>query len=190
MSKMKTWADLKESYAAGALDHWEALKKPKSAGRKKNISTPKAMWELFCDYGAHVDANPIIRFEVIRGGERSGDIIEVPAQRPYTWSGFAAWLYRKGVVDSLDFYRQNWKGNYAEFQGVLRVIGDFMWSQKFEGAAAGIFKENIISRELNLKEQATNEIIGEQQVQPIINVYQTGPTLSSSEDEVDQLKPQ
>jgi hypothetical protein len=36
----------------------------------------------------------------------------------------------------------------------MALIEDIIYNQKFEGAAAGLLKENIIARELGLKDQS------------------------------------
>ena len=46
------------------------------------------------------------------------------------------------------------------FSEVKEAIDSVLRSQKFEGAAAGLLKENIIARELGLKDKAQNEITG------------------------------
>lgn len=187
------WNALRSRYKEAKEEDWAELKglKPKATkkktGRKKAIPTPARMWELFCDYGEWVDTNPIIKYDVVKSGDNIGTILQVPVQRPYTWSGFSAYVFRRGIVDSLDFYRTNWRGNYEAFQGVMKVIGDYMYAQKFEYAAVGVFREGIIARDLQIREQQDINVnnTGEQQQAPVINVYNGhAPGFANSEDEV------
>ena len=53
-----------------------------------------------------------------------------------------------GICD-LEHYKTK-----EEFSEVLTHIDNIMKAQKFEGATVGIFKENIIARELGLKDSS------------------------------------
>lgn len=49
---------------------------------------------------------------------------------------------------------------HEHFLGVCTRVRNIIWSQKFEGAAAGMLNPSIIAREMGLKDHSVNEIKG------------------------------
>lgn len=162
--------------------YWEWRKK---VGRPKNIKTPQELWDLACEYFQTVDENPILLQEQKRGSvnmPRSAEgidpklmeqiinpVISLETQRPYTWTGLESYLFeQRHVILDLEDYRYNRDGRYSEYGGIIRAIDRIIFTQKFEGAAAGIFNANIIARDLGLvdkseqknKVEVTEKIVG------------------------------
>lgn len=150
-------------------NYWDERAK---MGRPKNIKNPMTLWKLACQYFKWVTETPVILKEVLRGGDRAGEIIEVETARPFTWNGFSDYLWAQGIVSDLDDYRKNTDGRYSEFRPVLARIGAVMKDQKFTGAAVGIFKEGIVKAELygDAERIAAAEREGEEDKQIIINI--------------------
>jgi hypothetical protein len=124
---------------------------PKKLGKPKAIKSPEKMWELFLDYVKDVDAHPAIKQEVIKSGERAGQIFEVKMALPYTWVGFEAYLGRHEIICSnLSEYKTNRKGGYEDYSEVVKAIDKTMYDQKFGGAAIGNFNQSIIAMDLGL----------------------------------------
>lgn len=135
---------------------WSKLKRNENSNYKKKLETPEVVWEHFCDYAQGVDDNPSIKHEILKGGDSAGKTVEIEYQRPYTWSGFYAYLYEIGVVgctDTLREYKNNRKGLYDDYQDVMARIDKVMYAQKFEGATTGHFSAVIIARDLGLAEK-------------------------------------
>jgi hypothetical protein len=58
-------------------------------------------------------------------------------------------------IESLRDYKTN--PNYKDFSQVITRIGKVIYTNKFEGASAGVFNHNIIARDLGLKDQTENK---------------------------------
>jgi len=187
MDNISTWDKAKEDFRSLADLEWTESK-PAGRGKPKAFKSPYMLWCAACDYFSKADATPIIKYDVIKSGPTAGKIIKYPVTRPYSWSGFQAWLWRNKIIRQLDFYRINKDGVYDDYQEVLQAIGDIMFSQKFENAAVGVFKEAIIMRDLQMKEEKSVEEEQSSIRQPVVNVYNTAPPLARSEDSVDTNK--
>lgn len=132
-------------------DYFYPMEKRKKR-RPRLFEEPQELWEFFQQYKKYIEDNPIQ--EVIWVGR---DAIEKKKKHlmPPTWKGFEAFLFRIGVGNctacvNLDNYRRNVGESYAEFLGIVRIIGAEMFERKFSGAAVGIYQYNIIARELGL----------------------------------------
>lgn len=144
--------------------YWEFMKRygQETIGRPKAIPTPEKLWEYACEYFKRTDENKFLKQDFIRSGERGGQIVELETIRPYTWAGFEAYLFEKGIIQDLEDYRYNLEGRYEAFKGIIRAIDRIMYANKFEGAAVGAFNANIIARDLGLVDKAQVKVIEEQ----------------------------
>jgi hypothetical protein len=118
------------------------LADPSNVGRPRNFETPQDLWNECVKYFEHVDSNPIIK-KTTSIGDKGSIYTETEYKRPYTWEGMYVFLN----VQSLDRYKKN-----IVFVDILTRIKQIIYSQKFEGAAAGVFNANIIARDLGLKD--------------------------------------
>ncbi|WP_223834359.1 DNA-packaging protein [Spirosoma profusum] len=125
-------------------------------GRDKIFKNPQLLWEAACEYFQWCDENPLETLE-FNGKDAVGCI--VPKMRAYTWSGLECYV---GIY-SLRDYKTN--PDYEAFSQVITRISAIMYTQKFEGAAAGLLNANLISRDLGLADK--KEISGELGVKPI-----------------------
>lgn len=119
---------------------------------KRAIKDPAQLWELACCYFQYCDENPILKSEMIKGGELAGTIKQIPVQRPYNFFGLDRFLCEHGIIKNLDDYRYNTQGQYDEYKEVIDKINSVMYSQKYEHAAVNIFNSTIIARDLKLTE--------------------------------------
>lgn len=121
-----------------------AAKKP---GRKRVFSSPENLVKEVQSYFKSVDDNPLYESKPhIVNGEIQYS--ETEKKRPYTLSGMC--VFFRISQDTWYLYR-----NREEFIGVIKIIEDIIYTQKFEGASAGFFNANIIARDLGLREQVT-----------------------------------
>jgi hypothetical protein len=116
---------------------------PFKVGRPRLFKTPEDLWNAASEYFEYIDLNPIVK-KTTSVGEKGVFVHENEYNRPYTWEG----LYLFLGVESLDGYKTK-----QEFSGILTRIRHAIYSQKFEGAAAGVFNANIIARDLGLSEK-------------------------------------
>lgn len=143
--------------------YWQERKK---VGRPKEFSSPDELWGEFCEYCSEVDGSPIKKTEVVKSGFMAGTSFEVPLPRPYNWDSFEDWIFEKRGFVKFDSYKSNYQGRYTEFVGVIERIKKVMRSQKFEGAAAGLFNPNIIAYDLGLAAKQIIETKGEASIDP------------------------
>lgn len=101
------------------------------------------------DYFKEVDANPIITHDY-KG--KDAEKVEYEHQRPYTRMGLCIFL---GIShDTLDRYKKD----RPDFCEVITHVEEIIRTQKFEGAAAGIFQHHIIARDLGLVDKVDNTV--------------------------------
>lgn len=139
----------------GEKGYWEWKAK---VGRPKNLKSDKQLRELFTGYFQWADENKIMINEVIKSGEHAGTIIQVPTSRPYTWQGAETYMHDAGALAKLDDYRANTRGMYDQFSDTIAWATKVIHENKFTGAAVGIFKESIISKDLNLVERTETTV--------------------------------
>lgn len=116
-------------------------------GKKKYIETPEKLLELFYQYAQDTKENPKYENVLVH---KSGEIHQVPRERPLTWWGFENWLFRNGIITRLEHYKSNTEGRYSEYMDIIRTIDQDIYEDKFDGATVGIYQHNIIARDLGL----------------------------------------
>ncbi len=131
-------------------------------GRPRKIQTPEDLAKEAISYFEDVDGDPFTNTETHYGSDNKVTRkVEKTFRKPYTLTGF---LLHLGVSSN---YITNFKNSkplsiteetYSDFITVINWIEETIRTQKFAGAAAGIFKENIIARDLGLvdKQESTN----------------------------------
>jgi|SRR6185369_9695179 len=112
-------------------------------GRNKAIESPDALSELFEKYRTWVTDNPLKVHDFV-----GKDALEVHKnrQRPLSWIGFEAWLYRQGILSQLTHYEQNTGDAYTDYLPIIRAIKTQCSADIIDGALAGIYQQNIAAR--------------------------------------------
>lgn len=121
---------------------WKLATNP---GRKRIFETPDDLWKSAAEYFQWCDDNPL---ESVEYYGKDATRCDVPKMRAYTWSGLELFL----GIDSLREYRNN--PSYKEFSQIVGMIEKIIYTQKFEGAAAGLLNQNIIARDLGLVDKS------------------------------------
>ena len=119
-------------------------------GRDKLFSSPEILWEAACEYFQYVIDSPI-EVEETKIKPNSVEVTVNKLKRPFTWEALELYL----DIESLRDYKTN--PNYKDFSQVITRIDKVIYSNKFEGASAGVFNANIIARDLGLKDQTENK---------------------------------
>ena len=128
-------------------------------GKPKLFETPEALLEAVNSYFAFVEENPLKEAQLIKAKvDRDREDVKVyklSKMRAMTIQGLCNFL---GVsVES--FYEYEKREGYSEIITRARQV---MYSQKLEGAAAGMLNPSIIARELGLAEKSETRVIQEQ----------------------------
>lgn len=107
--------------------------------------SPRDLFEKGCEYFQYVDENPISE-PVSTFYE--GELVDRDRKRKrvYTVTGLRLWL---GLA-CRPFNEYTRRPGFAE---VMEFFKDIIYTQKFEGAAVGVFNANLISRSLGLSEK-------------------------------------
>lgn len=117
-------------------------------GRDKLFTTPELLWDAACEYFQWCESNPI----EAEDNKGTKNVNKVKFNRPFTRKGFCIYCdatehwyteFKKGLNQSTD----------KDFLYICRKIEEIIDTQKFEGAAIGIFNANIIARDLGLSDR-------------------------------------
>lgn len=117
--------------------------------RDKAISTPEELAELFNKYKDWAKSTPYLVHDFV-----GKDAIEVEKkkERPLTWVGFEAWLWREGVVQHLGHYEQNTDGAYEAYLPTIRALKMQCRADVIDGALSQVYNQNIAARLEGLKD--------------------------------------
>lgn len=121
-------------------------------GRDKLFQTPEIMWQAATHYFEWCDNNPLISIEIYG---KDAIKCEVPKMRPYTLTGLCLFLNcNHAYFRNFKYQLKKTDPFYEDFNAIIACIEDTIYTQKFEGAAAGLFNANVIIRDLGLREAA------------------------------------
>lgn len=124
---------------------WEVMPK---LGRPQFFDSPEDLWERAMGYFKWAIDNPWYRHEAIKSGDYAGSTMKVATARPFTLHGLCVYL---GCTTSyFRTFKVEERVNKEAFLAVFDKLEEIIYQQKFEGAAVGAFKENLIARDLGL----------------------------------------
>lgn len=117
---------------------WKARAKH---GREKIFSDSESLWAACCEYFDWVDENPLEEAIVYQGVLNEDQC--KPLMRAMTIDGLCIFL---------DVSRQTWYEykSHDDYSDIINKVELIIRTQKIQGAAAGLLKENIIARETGL----------------------------------------
>lgn len=111
-------------------------------GRDKIFENAANLREAAFEYFQAATDNPLEEEKAFS----TGVAVTLNRLRPFT---------QKAMFVYLGISRKTWE-NYSKepaFEDVVEEIENIIYTQKFEGAAAGLFNANLISREIGLSEK-------------------------------------
>ena len=116
--------------------------------------TPQTLLDKFLEYVAFQDHQPWFKKEVIKSNKTlKWKVAKISVTPPYLFGTF--YVFAGITRTTFDEYR-----NDPKFSAVTGLIEETMRSQKFEGAAVGVYHANIIAMELGLKQKIEQESSG------------------------------
>jgi len=125
-------------------DIW-LLRKDFTGPRK--YKTAKALWDKCREYFKYMEGTPLYE-EKIAGSYKGAPMkVSIPKKRVYTLKSL--WLYI-GITSGCWYL---WKNERPDLIPVMQFVEECIYNQKFEGAATGFFRENIIMRDLGLTDK-------------------------------------
>ena len=128
-------------------EFWKARLK---SGRDKIFQTPDNLWTAALEYFQWVQDNPLHKSDAIKSGDRAGEIIQIPVERPMTIQGLCIFL--DVDMDTFNNYGSNQKP-WKDFFGIVGRIREVIRDQKLAGAIIGKYNANIVARELGLADK-------------------------------------
>lgn len=110
------------------------------------------LWNECVKFFEWCDENPKYKNEAIKSGDRAGQIVQIPTERPYTLGELATFLgISKGyfwMVKKRCELKKDQKSN--DFLEIITRVEEIIYTQKFVGAAVGAYNANLIARELGI----------------------------------------
>lgn len=122
---------------------WKLVKNP---GRPKDFTDPTELWDEACKYFDWCDKNPLKAYE---WNGKDPVRCDLEKMRAYTIKGLCLFLN----IDESTLYRYETEESHKDFRNVVTRVKDVIYTQKFEGASAGLLNPNIIARELGLADK-------------------------------------
>lgn len=164
-----------------------------SHGTDRIFSEPTIMWDACVEYFTWCEENPLEEQDWV--GKDGNEVIK-NKMRAFTYSGLSLFLgvnskyfsqFEASIVGREDDLSKG-------FSSVLSRIRDTIYTQKFEGAAAGLLNQNIIARDLGLSDKSSNtnynaevtkEEADRQAGVTIVPMTENTPPLARNESEID-----
>jgi len=116
-----------------------------SCAPPKIFATPTDLWLACCEYFQWIEDNPLYAAETVKF-KGVGTTMDVPRMRAMTQIGLCTFL---GVTHiTWRNYRE-----HPEYADTCSAVDDIIYQQKLTGAAADLLNQNIIARELGLKDK-------------------------------------
>jgi hypothetical protein len=114
-------------------------------GTPKYIETPEKLWSMFEDYVSKLE---VLEMEVphVKLGT-----VKIKTTEPMTMEGFKSYGYDMGVT--IKHYIDNTDNAYSDYRTIVTRIKDRIYKNNFSRASVGIFKENLIAKQLGLAEK-------------------------------------
>ena len=122
--------------------YWELAK---NIGRNKVFETPQELLEGCTAYFKWVEENPLFSIEAFA---YKGEVEKEPMPKMRAMSIQALCNHLGIVVTTWKEYEKR-----EEFKPICKAAKQIMFSQKFEGASAGLLNHAIIARELGLADK-------------------------------------
>lgn len=129
------------------------LKRSKS-GRDRIFKTAEDLAATFQEYVKLNEKSPMYKYDY-QVVDKVLTEVSIPYRRPWTIMGFMLFC-----GTSKDFWRDlktRTTAGEEDFSRVIETIEAACYTQKFDGAAAGFFNANIISRDLGLADKMIQE---------------------------------
>lgn len=157
-------------------------------GRRAMTSDPAELWQKAVDYFNWCDNNPLLKEEPVKH-QGEGTTMELSLGRPYSMDAFtifasvSASYFRTRKLELAD--KEDMKTatpQESELLDTIHAIENVIRNQRFEGAAVGVFKENLISRIDGYADNINQHNSGEVRQNVIVRDQATADNLKKLDD--------
>lgn len=114
-----------------------------SFGRNREYQDAEELWQACCAYFEWAHETPLYEAKILASGQ------EVPSAKMRAFTQKALCLHLRISEETW----RAWRNTREDLSEVIQTVDDVIFTQKFEGAAAGLLNANIISRELGLADR-------------------------------------
>lgn len=121
-------------------------KRRQSTGYAPKFDTPEEMIEACCEYFEWAENNPLFEAKPF-AYEGVVTVEPIAKARVFTLTALCAYI---GIT--LPTWG-NWRRDRPEFKEAIAWVESIIYSNKFEGASAGLYNSNIIARDLGLADK-------------------------------------
>jgi len=131
-------------------------------GRDKIFTDPAVMLDACYDYFRYQSEKFHNKKEAVKGGEFTGQIIDVPTITPFSFRLMCSYLHVHSHYFNEFEKALNPKENAIDkdFSDVIIHVREIIEEQQFEGAAVGAFSTNLIARRLGMADKVNSEVTG------------------------------
>lgn len=110
----------------------------KKEGQEQVYNTADKLLSKAFEYFAWCEDNPWFKKELMRSGDRKGEVVEIPVSRPYTLAGMCVYC---GISQAtFAAYAKNEK-----MKGAAEHVADIIKQNQLEGAIIGAYNSSFIS---------------------------------------------
>lgn len=111
--------------------------------------TPQQWSDIIEEYFSFCDNNPLFKNEALKSGDRAGEIIRIPAARPYLIEGLCDFA----KIDMQTFYNYLEKEGYEDYFEITARARNRIFQQNIEYGYVGAYDSNLVSRKLGLADK-------------------------------------
>lgn len=122
-----------------------------SHGPNFKFENPDDLWKACCEYFEWNDSNPLFE-DTVRSFE--GDHVHVPVAKMRAMTIIGLCMFIDITMETWS----DWRKNRPDLADVIKKAEAVIKKQKFEGASAGMLKENIIARDLGMADKMQNQM--------------------------------
>lgn len=131
----------------------------------KIIETPEELWNMFQEY---LNSLEVLEMEVPH--PKFGTVIihikEPPSMEGFKYFGSNYFEIKGKDNVTIKHYIDNISNSYDDYCTIVTRIKDYIFKHNFSRAAVGMYKENLIAKQLGLSEKIIQTVFTEQPLFP------------------------
>lgn len=121
-----------------------------SQGQEQVFDQPSTLLTKAYAYFEWCDKTPLIKSELMKSGDRKGEIVDVPLHRPYTLVGLCVYC---GISEETFLSYQT----DPVFEELAKHLRDIVRQHQLEGVSVGTYSGNLVARMQDKQELSPGE---------------------------------